>query len=103
MRSSVTTTAAVLGIIALAACDDSASNHPTAPAALRTTQLASSGAFVAEVGNDTTAQNETPIAVNPANPQNLIVGATDWNYNDGCAVNPTCGRGSTCSATLPNG
>ena len=66
MRSSVTTTAAVLGIIALSACDDSASNHPAAPAALRTTQLASSGAFVADVGNDTTAQNETPIAVNPA-------------------------------------
>ena len=103
MRSSVTTTAAVLGIIALAACDDSASNHPTAPAALRTTQLASSGAFVAEVGNDTTAQNETPIAVNPANPQNFIVGANDWNYNDGCAVNATFDGGRTWTPTVPNG
>src|SRR5437764_7906774 len=103
MRSSVTTTAAVLGIIALSACDDSASNHPAAPAALRTTQLASSGAFVADVGNDTTAQNETPIAVNPANPQNFIVGANDWNYNDGCAVNATFDGGRTWTPTLPSG
>jgi hypothetical protein len=52
---------------------------------------------------DVTAQNETPIAVNPANPQNMITGANDWNYNDGCAVNATFDGGRTWTPTLPSG
>src|SRR2546422_2313241 len=52
---------------------------------------------------DTTAQNETPIAANPLNPSNLITGANDWNFNDGCAVNASFDGGQTWTATLPNG
>jgi hypothetical protein len=52
---------------------------------------------------DVLSQNETPIAVNPGNPQNMITGANDWNYNDGCAVNTTFDGGKTWSATLPDG
>src|SRR6185295_13281336 len=53
------------------------------------------------VSRDTTSQNETPIAVNPANPLNMIVGANDWNYNDGCSVNATFDGGKTWTPTLP--
>ncbi|MDP9221216.1 MAG: hypothetical protein M3P23_11885 [Actinomycetota bacterium] len=52
---------------------------------------------------DVLSQNETPIAVNPANPMNMITGANDWNYNDGCAVNTTFDGGRTWSPTLPDG
>jgi hypothetical protein len=44
---------------------------------------------VVDVSQDQLSQNETPIAINPANPANMITGANDWNYNDGCAVNTT--------------
>src|SRR5438552_19065794 len=56
-----------------------------------------------DVSRDTTAQNETPIGVNPLNPSNLITGANDWNFNDGCAVNASFDGGQTWTATLPNG
>lgn len=52
---------------------------------------------------DVLSQNETPIAVNPANPKNMITGANDWNYNDGCAVNASFDGGKTWTPTLPNG
>ncbi|MBO0884267.1 MAG: exo-alpha-sialidase [Mycobacterium sp.] len=52
---------------------------------------------------DVLSQNETPIAVNPADPNNMITGANDWNFNDGCAVNTTFDGGKTWSATLPDG
>ncbi|HEX9608194.1 MAG TPA: hypothetical protein VF962_13265, partial [Gemmatimonadaceae bacterium] len=94
---------ALLAVFVLAACEDSQSNRPTAPNLARGAQLAASGALVVDVGNDTTAQNETPIAVNPANPQNFIVGANDWNFNDGCAVNATFDGGKTWTPTVPDG
>ena len=97
------TASALLAVFAVAACDDNQSNHPTAPTVARGAQLAASGAFVVDVGNDTTAQNETPIAVNPTDAQNFIVGANDWNYNDGCAVNATFDGGKTWTPTVPNG
>jgi hypothetical protein len=58
---------------------------------------------VVDVSNDTTSQNETPLAVNPANPQNMITGNNDWNYNDGCGVNVTFDGGTTWTPTLPDG
>jgi hypothetical protein len=58
---------------------------------------------VVDVSGDTTAQNETPLAVNPANPNNMITGNNDWNYNDGCGVNTTFDGGRTWTPTLPSG
>jgi hypothetical protein len=58
---------------------------------------------VVDVSADQTAQNETPIAVNPANPANMITGNNDWNYNDGCGVNVTFDGGRTWTPTLPSG
>src|SRR5438093_13501887 len=63
----------------------------------------SSNPDVVNVSNDRTAQNETPIAVNPVNPDNLITGNNDWNYNDGCGVNASFDGGKTWTPTLPNG
>jgi hypothetical protein len=65
--------------------------------------LGAGSATVVNVSRDTTAQNETPIAVNPANPLNMITGANDWNHNDGCAVNATFDGGKTWTPTLPSG
>jgi hypothetical protein len=59
--------------------------------------------LVVNVSNDTTAQNETPLAVNPRNSQIMITGNNDWNYNDGCGVNSTSDGGRTWTRTLPNG
>jgi hypothetical protein len=56
-----------------------------------------------DVSRDQLSQNETPLAINPANPANMITGANDWNYNDGCAVNATNDGGATWTPTLPNG
>jgi hypothetical protein len=58
---------------------------------------------VVDVSGDQTSQNETPIAVDPANPANMITGNNDWNYNDGCGVNATSDGGKTWTPTLPNG
>jgi len=95
---------ALLVVFLVAACNDSQSTvRPTAPYAARSAQAGGSGASVVDIGNDTTAQNETPIAVNPTNSQNFIVGANDWNYNDGCAVNASFDGGKTWTPTVPNG
>jgi hypothetical protein len=58
---------------------------------------------VVDVSRDQTSQNETPLAINPANPGNMITGNNDWNYNDGCGVNATRNGGKTWTPTLPNG
>jgi hypothetical protein len=58
---------------------------------------------VVDVSNDQTSQNETPLAVNPANPQDMITGNNDWNLNDGCGVNVTFDGGKSWTPTLPNG
>jgi hypothetical protein len=58
---------------------------------------------VVDVSRDQLSQNETPIAVNPANPDNMITGANDWNFNDGCAVNASFDGGQTWTPTLPSG
>lgn len=62
-----------------------------------------STATVVDVSRDQTSQNETPVAVNPTNPLNMLTGANDWNYNDGCAVSATFDGGKTWTPTLPNG
>ena len=99
--------AAVLALTAmcLAACDRSTPPlaSPVIPAAALKIASGGGSAFVVNVTNDTTAQNETPIAVNPRNSQNFIVGGNDWNYNDGCSVNASLDGGKTWTATLPNG
>jgi hypothetical protein len=58
---------------------------------------------VVDVSNDQTSQNETPVAFNPLNTNNIITGANDWNYNDGCAVNASYDGGRNWTPTLPNG
>jgi hypothetical protein len=97
------TPSALLAVFVIAACNDSQSARPTAPNVARTAQVVTSGATVVDIGNDTTAQNETPIAVNPTNSQNFVVGANDWNFNDGCAVNASFDGGKTWTPTVPNG
>ncbi len=88
----------------LTACGDTQpiASSSTAPGAPRVSRGTSS-TFVVNVSNDTTAQNETPLAVNPLNDQNFITGGNDWNYNDGCSVNATFDGGKTWTKTLPNG
>ena len=96
-------------VLALATVFMAACEQPTTPAAARApsvpslTSSATGSSFVVNVTNDTTAQNETPLAVNPLNPQNFIVGGNDWNWNDGCSVNASFDGGKSWTATLPNG
>jgi hypothetical protein len=59
--------------------------------------------LVVNVSDDQTAQNETPLAVNPLNSNNLITGNNDWNYNDGCGVNASFDGGKSWTKTFPNG
>lgn len=94
-----------VALVALAACE----RQPLPPESIALSGAPSrasssgGGTLLVNVTNDTTAQNETPIAVNPTNLSNFIVGANDWNWNDGCSVNASKDGGRTWTATLPNG
>jgi hypothetical protein len=98
---------ALLSLSVLVACaDNSSPDALNAPANVRLAASVSGGPTVntvVNVTNDTTAQNETPLAVNPLNSQNLVTGNNDWNYNDGCGVNASFNGGKTWTKTLPNG
>ncbi len=104
MRLAVLTrTAFALVSAALAAC---AVERPTAPSRVSVApafsiRLGAGG--VVDVSRDTTAQNETPLTFNPRNPLNMITGANDWNYNDGCGVNVSFDGGNSWTPTLPSG
>jgi hypothetical protein len=93
-----------LGVLLVTACND---NRPTetrlVPDAARATAIGAGQVLVVNVSRDTTAQNETPLAVNPLNPDNLLTGNNDWNYNDGCGVNASFDGGKSWTPTLPNG
>jgi len=90
--------------VGLVACDQTQPiSTTTAPTTPLSAKSAGSSAFVVNVSNDTTAQNETPLAVNPLNSQNFITGGNDWNYNDGCSVNATFDGGKSWTKTLPDG
>lgn len=99
----------VLGAVAFAVvivgCSESQPTVSTATGleAPRTAKSAPSVQLLVNVSNDTTAQNETPVAVNPLDNQNFITGGNDWNYNDGCSVNATVDGGKTWTKTLPDG
>ena len=105
-RSSLGNRAAVVSLVVLAiGCS---SERPTesrsiTPEGTRYSAAGSGQVLVVNVSRDTTAQNETPLAVNPIDPDNLITGNNDWNYNDGCGVNASFDGGKTWTPTLPNG
>ncbi len=87
----------------LVACNEFPSSAPTASRPSFAAGVRGPAVFTVDVSRDTTAQNETPIAANPLNPSNLLTGANDWNFNDGCAVNASFDGGKTWTPTLPNG
>ena len=93
----------VLIVLTVAGCDGPPATEPASAPGGAARASAANSVLVVNVTNDTTAQNETPIAVNPTNPQNFIVGGNDWNYNDGCSVNASFDGGRSWTATLPNG
>ncbi len=59
--------------------------------------------LVVDVTRDLEAQNESPLAANPLNQDNLLTGNNDFNLNDGCGFNVSFDGGRTWTPTLPNG
>jgi hypothetical protein len=55
------------------------------------------------VTRDDTSQNETPLAVDPANPNIMVSGSNDWNYNDGCGQYVSVDGGQSWTGALPEG
>src|SRR5216683_8260107 len=98
MRSALYT--AIGAGLALAACREAPITTLGTPSF---SALGSGSVLVVNVSRDNTAQNETPLAVNPVNPSNMITGNNDWNFNDGCGVNASFDGGKTWTPTLPNG
>ena len=97
---------AMLSFVAIVACDSPRITQPELLGGTHEVALASTGAgavSVVNVSNDTTAQNETPLAVNPRNPLNMLTGNNDWNWNDGCGFNVTFDGGKSWTKTLPDG
>jgi hypothetical protein len=96
---------AALALFAASACsgDRLTRARDVDPGAARRSVSGAAQVLVINVSRDTTAQNETPVAFNPLNPDNLITGNNDWNYNDGCGVNASFDGGKTWTPTLPNG
>ena len=93
-------------LVTVVACGSDRLTDATTNGASTPPSFASAGStrpMVVNVSDDTTAQNETPLAVNPRNSLNLITGNNDWNYNDGCGVNASLDGGKTWTKTLPSG
>ncbi|HJQ19586.1 MAG TPA: hypothetical protein VJ867_04490, partial [Gemmatimonadaceae bacterium] len=99
-------TLAMLSFVAIIACDSPRISEPATFGESHDVAFAAAGGggvSVVNVSNDTTSQNETPLAVNPRNPMNMITGNNDWNWNNGCGVNATFDGGKTWTKTLPSG
>lgn len=104
-RESLGIAVALLAASAAIACssDRITGSRIATSAAVQYSASSNAPPLVVNVSNDTTAQNETPLAVNPRNSQIMITGNNDWNYNNGCGVNSSSDGGRSWTRTLPNG